>query len=358
MKYYTLDRILAKHATYNLIIGERSNGKTYAILYHGLKEYFQHGGQIAIVRRWKEDITGRRASAVFSALIESGAISKLSNGEFSGVYYWAGKFFACNYDDEGKAIYNDTNCIGYCFALSDTEHNKSISYPRVTTIFFDEFLTKHLYLNDEFVLFLNTVSTIVRQRDNVTIFMAGNTVNKYCPYFAEMGLKHIDRMEQGAIDVYRYGDSKLIVAVEYCATLNKQKKSNFYFAFDNPKLQMITGGKWEMDIFPHCPCKYKPADILLCFFIEFNGAVYQCEVVNKDASIFIFAHVKTTPLKDNSLVYSLDDNASMWYNKNIFKPAFRVGEKIRWLIDRNKIFYQDNEVGNAINNYFRICRGL
>ena len=29
--YYSLDKILSKKATYNLIIGERSNGKTYAV---------------------------------------------------------------------------------------------------------------------------------------------------------------------------------------------------------------------------------------------------------------------------------------------------------------------------------------
>src|SRR5690606_4040116 len=111
--------------------------------------------------------------------------------------------------------------------LSDTEHNKSISYPRVEIIFFDEFITKHLYLNDEFILFMNTISTIVRQRTNVTIYMCGNTVDKYCPYFKEMGLNHVHKMEQGTIDVYRYGNSKLTVAVEYCASTKRKKKNNF-----------------------------------------------------------------------------------------------------------------------------------
>ena len=30
--YYSLDKILSKNAQYNLIFGERSNGKTYAVL--------------------------------------------------------------------------------------------------------------------------------------------------------------------------------------------------------------------------------------------------------------------------------------------------------------------------------------
>ena len=31
-KFYTLDKIKKKKAIYNVIIGERSNGKTYAVL--------------------------------------------------------------------------------------------------------------------------------------------------------------------------------------------------------------------------------------------------------------------------------------------------------------------------------------
>ena len=67
-KYYSLNRILKKNCTYNVIFGERSNGKTYATLKYGIEEYFKTGGQLAIVRRWKEDITGRRASDMFSAI--------------------------------------------------------------------------------------------------------------------------------------------------------------------------------------------------------------------------------------------------------------------------------------------------
>ena len=298
--FYSLQNILNKNAVYNVIFGERSNGKTYSVLKYGIEQYFNNGGQIAIVRRWKEDIIGRRASDIFAALNENKEVEKISGGRYKGITYFAGKFYVCDYDENGKTIYNlDSDCIGHCFALSETEHNKSISYPRITTILFDEFLTKHVYLQDEFVLFMNTVSTIVRQRVNVKIFMLGNTVNKYCPYFEEMGLNHIKEMKQGSIDIYTYGNSDLKVAVEYCATLVKQKKNNFYFAFNNPKLEMITSGAWELDIYPHLPEKYKPKQILFTYFILFDGLTFQCEIVSaKNGDLFTFIHEKTTELKD------------------------------------------------------------
>ena len=135
------------------------------------------------------------------------------------------------------------------------EHDKSTSYPDVTTVIFDEFLTRQSYLPDEFILFQNVLSTIIRGRRDVTIFMLGNTVNKWSPYFAEMGLKHVKEMEVGSIDVYTYGDSELTVAVEFTGSRHSSKASDVYFAFDNPRLNMITGseGSWEMAIYPHCP---------------------------------------------------------------------------------------------------------
>lgn len=361
MKYYNTSRIDKKNATYNVIIGERSNGKTYAVLKKGLTEYFKNRSQMAYVRRWKEDITGRRASQLFSGLIENSEVSKLSNNEFSGIHYYAGKWYLCNYDDKGKAIYSDSDVIAYSFALSDSEHDKSTSFPSIRTIIFDEFLTNRTYLNDEFVLFMNVVSTIVRRREDVKIYMLGNTVNKYAPYFNEMGLTNVTKMVQGSIDIYRYGNSKLTVAVEYCATQETEnKQSSKYFAFNNPKLEMITGGAWELNIYPHLPHKYLPKNVLFTYFIEFSEDLFQCEIVDLDGVYFTHIHRKTTPIKnpDSDLIYTLDYNPKLNYNRNIYKPISKLQERIRWFFDTSRVFYQSNDVGDAVNNYLKICRRL
>lgn len=359
-KYYSTQKIDKKDATYNVIFGERSNGKTYALLLKSLKKYFEDGSQFAYVRRWKTDITGRRADRLFGGVNENNEIKKLSHGRFTGVHYWAGKFYLCNYDDNGKVIYGDSDVIGYTFALSDSEHDKSTSFPLIKTIIFDEFLTNKLYLGDEFVLFMNVVSTIVRRREDVKIYMLGNTVNKYCPYFEEMGLDQIKNMNQGSIDVYNYGESKLKVAVEYCSSVStsKEQKTNKYFAFNNPKLEMITGGAWELSIYPHLPYKYKPKDILLIFFIEFADHIYQCEIIETKETVFIYIHAKTTPIKDseNHIIYSLEPRAEMNYNRSIYRPMNRMQEKILYFFKHDKVFYQDNNIGDAVSNYLKICK--
>lgn len=364
MKFYSNKRILAKKCTYCVIFGERSNGKTYAFLEEGIKNFFSSNKtkQMAYIRRWKEDVTGKRATKIFNGINENGVVKKLSGGEYDTVVYRNGTFFVAKYNEENKPIYNpESDCLGYLFALSDSEHDKSTTYPRVTTIIFDEFLTRNVYLQDEFVTFMNTLSTIIRNRDDVRVYMLGNTVNRYSPYFDEMGLTHVKDMEQGDIDVYRYGDSDLTVAVEYCSsTDSKKKKSNKYFAFNNPKLEMITNGKWELSIYPHIPVKYKPKNVLLTYYIEFNNYLFSCDIVEVDSFMFTYIHEKTTPLQHNEddVIYSFDYIPKINYNRNILKPISKIHEKILWFYKHDRVFYQNNSVGDSISNYLKMCRGF
>lgn len=358
MKYYSLNKINKKNATYNVIFGERSNGKTYATLKQVLENYFSDGSQFAYIRRWSVDVQPKRMNNLFNAIIEDGYLEKLSGGKFTAIFYRTGRFYLCTYNDKGKPIYNEEDIIGYAFSLSENEHNKANSYPRVTTIIFDEFLTNKIYLPDEFILFMNTVSTIVRQRTNVKIYMLGNTVNKFCPYFKEMGLTNILTMKQGTIDLYTYGETKLKVAVEYADSKKKFKKNNFYFAFNNPKLKMITGGAWELNIYPHAPVKWLPKNIIFTYFIDFNDSIYQCEIINKDDNVFTYIHEKTTPIKnpDKDIIYTLDYNPKINYNINILKPLTDYQNKITWFFNHDRVYYQNNNVGDAINNYLKICK--
>ena len=355
-KFYSLKNILDKNAQYNVIFGERSNGKTYSVLKYGLEKFCKTGEQMALIRRWREDFIGKRGSAMFQALVTNHEIERLTNGEYTDIYYYASRWFLCKYDEKGNRILNEKP-LAFGFSLGSMEHDKSTSYPEITTILFDEFLTRTMYLPDEFVLFMNVISTIIRHRTNVKIFMLGNTVNKYCPYFNEMGLKHIKEMKQGDIDVYCYGDSDLKVAVEYCKANKQGKKSDTYFAFDNPKLSMITGGAWELNIYPHCPIKYAPKDIKFTYFIIFDSETLQCEIIRKDKNDFTFIHRKTTPLKDieKDLIYSTDYMPLPNWKRKINKPTTELEKKIVSYFIKDKVFYQDNDTGEIVRNYLIWC---
>lgn len=366
IKYYSLKKILEYEADYNIIFGERSNGKTYSVLDYAIKNYLESGKQLGIIRRFREDFIGKRGNDLFTPLEKNDLITKYSDGEWTHIYYYSSRWFMCRYEENETGNVNriiDDKPFAYAFALGSWEHDKGTGYPDINTILFDEFITRGAYLADEFVLFMNTLSTIIRLRDDVKIFMLANTVNKYCPYFKEMGLKHISQMEQGTIDLYSIGSEKaksgfLKIAVEYCDTYNKNSKpSNKYFAFDNAKLKMITKGSWEIDIYPHCPYKYKPKDIIFTYFIEFDSSMLQCEIVSLDNMMFTFIHEKTTPLKDekNDLIYSTRYNPLPNWRRKITKPSLDIEKKIAKFYFEDKVFYQDNEVGEIVRNYLIWC---
>lgn len=357
--YYHLDHILSFNAKYNVIFGERSSGKTTACLMRAVDKYVESGEQFAYIRRWDIDIRGKNPNNLFNFLSESGYIKEKTKGEYNSVVFRSGCFYLSKFNSEDRTRITAPEPFGFAFALNNMEHDKSSSYPRVKMIVFDEFLTRTTYLVDEFVLFSNVLSTIIRSRNDVTIFMLGNTINKYCPYFKEMGLKNVKKMEQGTIDLYKYGNSELTVAVEYTGEgITSNQGSDVYFAFDNPKLQMITNGGWELDIYPHCPMKYAPKDIKFKYIIEFDDEMLMAEIIKKNKCIFTFIHRKTTDIKneDKDIIYTQRYDPRKNWRRLINKPYDKIGDLIWRQFQTESVYYQDNEVGDVIMNYLHWCK--
>lgn len=359
-KYYTLKNILSQNCDYNIIYGERSNGKTTAVLRYGLENHINSGytDQLAIIRRWDEDFKGKNGQQMYESIVALGWVKELTKDKYNAIYYYSQRWYLCTYDSNGEKIAQAEQPFALGFSITAEEHYKSTSYPNVRTILFDEFITRQYYLPEEFVKFQNLLSTIIRLRDDVKIFMCGNTINKFCPYFAEMGLSGVRKQEKGTIDVYTYGETELRVAVEYSDFPSKKKASNKYFAFNNPKLEMITQGGWEIDIYPHLPLKYAPMNNIYIFYILFDGEMLQGNIIDINDVNFLYIHRKTTPIKEDNerLVYQQNPDYRRNYRTNILKPYGTPDKYIKSLIDKKKIFYQDNEVGEIMNNYFKWCK--
>lgn len=360
--FYHLDDILERNAVYNMIFGERSSGKTYACLEYALKKHCETGERFAYLRRWDEDFRGKRGTSLFDALVKNGLVEKYSHGEYNSIDYWSGRFYLCKVDKEKMTRVKSPDPFGYAFGLSTMEHDKSSSYPLITTVIFDEFITRTTYLPDEFVLFQNTLSTIIRDRDNVKVFMLGNTVNQFCPYFREMGLKHVKGMSPGDINLYISGkDKRLRIAVEFTGgeRIRSEKPSDFYFAFDNPNLQMITNGEWELGMYPHLypSHSYKSKDIRLTYYIEFEGEVIRCDVIKIDKNIITYCHRQTRDIKDEHkhLYYSLTQTMKPNYRVRIDRPSSELEQFIYSQFKYNNVYYEDNEVGDIIMNYIQTC---
>lgn len=373
-KHYDISRILEKNAVYSLIIGRRSNGKTFSVKeialfgYHrngiDINGYLDDGTQLGYARRFDVDFVGKAASFYddFVANPEKGnIIEKNTKGKWNSVFYNGGKWYLCHMTPDGERDKTDPNFFAARFSVASQVHYQSTPYPNIRILLFDEFITREYYLPDEFLKLENLISTIVRERQDLRIFMLANTVNKYCPYFDDMGLSHVKTQKQGTIDVYTYGESDLTVAVEYCLDISdaNSKTASKYFAFDNPKLKMITTGEWEIDIYPHLPCHYYKTDIRFMYFIVFDNETLQCEIISTEDHPypFTYIHRKTTDIKDDgrTLIYQQSHDSMPMHRRKITKPMLPVEKKVAWFFENDKVFYQDNTVGETVRNYLNWC---
>ena len=252
IKWYSLDNILKHDSQYYIIMGERSNGKTYATCKYLIDQYFLYGKQFAYVKRYEEDIKGKYMSEVFTHL-EEYILQQYAHK----IKFYRGQWLVYEEGTEGKI--SECKTIGYAFSIVLVNRTKGTSYPKVDNILFEEFMSIDCnYLNDELNLFLNLVSTIVRQRTTVKVFMLANTISKYSPYTAALGLK-IHRQNKGTIITKTYSDSdgfNTKFTIERTANVNVfNNKDNVnktvYNIFGNSGVgRMITTGDFETHAYP------------------------------------------------------------------------------------------------------------
>lgn len=343
-QYYSLDEILSIDATYNIILGPRSNGKTYSVLRHCLKNYFEKEEQFAYIRRYKESIVPTKLRTLFEPHYKY--IETMTDGEYNHVKIYKQAFWLCYLDEDGKITATAPKPFAIAVSLSTQENDKGSDLGFCRYLIFDEFIARDRYLGDEFTRFMNCISTLVRDRAGTKIFMIANPVSKFCPYFDEFGID-INTIEQGTITTIKYEGTDMKVAFEYCDMVESANKpKSEYFAFDNAKVKMITAGTWELDEVAHLPSGvYDDAEKLITFYIEFSNKIFAGEIMKYNDVLLLF-YRPANEVKKKHYVFTSRPSLSQW-EINKF-PKNRLTEIIAQIIKEGREFYSDNSVGNFI----------
>lgn len=283
MEYYSFEKIDETGANWRVIFGERSNGKTYGSKKKMISNFLSKGKQFAYVRRNVEEIKTRRISAYWDDMVKDGYLETVCKKHFGKEYHGFyiipknGGFFLHGCKNE-----NDFNLgkIGYYFALNQARYDKTNPYPDVNMIVFDEFLCKPAEeIPDEFTLLLNLVSTIKRKREDMVIYLLGNTVNRNSQIMEQMHI-NLKELKQGEIRVFDFYSETAhnTVAVEYTENFKQSEKSESFFTFGNQKERMILKGEWETGEYHTSPAiglDDKNVDLaLVCAYEENRIYVY------------------------------------------------------------------------------------
>lgn len=347
--YYDISAIDALDAIYNLIYGKRSNGKTFAVCRKILDAYLDEGKPSAYIRRLDEMIKPKNIEMLFNPHLDY--IIEKTNGEYNSIVYRNNSFYLACFDGDIK-IKQDKTPFCRTYAINTAETTKGQDAGEIAYVFFDEFITRQFYLSNEFVLFQNLLSSIIRQR-KAKIYMVANTVSKYCPYFREMGLTRIKDQKQGTIDLYTMGASGTRIAVEYSDAPGGGDNVSQYFCFDNPELDMITSGSWEIALYRHIPNGVGSLPPEIQFYICFDGQTLRGALyVFNNAPLLTFSR-RYKEIKDaeNSIIYAdnLDDppDPNPLHQSNLAITPTRAHEVILSLIKQHKTYFADNEDGET-----------
>ena len=175
--YYDISEMLKTKAEYMMLLGQRSNGKSYQVKKTVLEDFYYNGTKFIYLRRWKADIKQKEVSTYFDDI----PISKFTNREYNSVKAMNGFIYLCKIED--GVIVEKLEMGRYC-ALNEYERYKSQVFMNYKNIVYEEFITDSIYLNDEPKLLQQFVSTVARL-EKIRVFLIGNTLTRVCPYFHE-----------------------------------------------------------------------------------------------------------------------------------------------------------------------------
>lgn len=185
--YYQYGPVLSYNATYNFIVGGRGLGKTYGAKKLAIKNFLRNRDMFVYLRRYKEELVARDT---FFADIQH----EFPEWDFraNGNTFEAAP--AATRDDRKRPW----EAMGYAIALSTAQKQKSVAFPRVKLIIYDEFIIEKgmiHYLPDEANVFNNFYSTVDRWQDKTRVLFLANSVSISNPYFIEFLIQPTEETE-------------------------------------------------------------------------------------------------------------------------------------------------------------------
>jgi hypothetical protein len=197
LPYYNYDRLFSYNAKYNTVCGGRGLGKTFGAKEQGIRNFLRRGEQFIYLRRYKDELAA--AKNTFFADITF----KFPDEVFRIHGREAQWMDPDEKDDKGRPVWKT---MGYFLALSTAQSQKSVAFPLVTLIIFDEFIIEKgniHYLPNEATAFNNFYSTVDRWKDKTKVLFLANSVSIDNPYFIAWGIRP-------APEIKRYADGFII----------------------------------------------------------------------------------------------------------------------------------------------------
>ena len=232
-KYWDIERTLTYNALFYVIVGNRSAGKSYGCKKQAIKNFIRRGEQFVYVRRYNDDLKDSLASFFKDIVI---------NNEFPDYEFkvdGAKLYCRLKVDEEKKQPWTDNDICGYGVVLSTADNKKSIAYPMVTMIIYDEFMvdtqsSMQRPLKNEPRSLMNLYETIARpgtEHPRCVLFMLSNSISVNNPFFLIWKLQMPDTEHPDKNGKYIWKHPKRSIIVENAKKdemVEAKKQHEFY----------------------------------------------------------------------------------------------------------------------------------
>ena len=288
---YNFDNLDKTGANIRIVYGQRSNGKSFGLKQEFFDYYFNHNKQFFLIKKRHRQCNQSKMQNYFNDCdneIYNAVRTKFPGYVNYNIRAYKNAFELIGIDDTNKKTMLDT--MGYYCSVEHSEDIKSLSYPKVSVIGYDEFMSQDggdLY--DEAGKFIDMIATIQRTRTDVVVYLVGNTVDRNSTILNTLCGFPPDKIKQGELKVIdKYSqDKKRIsrtIAINHCVTEMSEKVQDLY-SYGTSREKMILNGEWITDSYP----KFDEVDLSNIVF----GFVFEYSIkrlyayLGKDNKIYV-----------------------------------------------------------------------
>lgn len=346
-KFYNGGALWKQGAPWNIILSERSDGKSLWFLKQCVIDFVENGHRLAYVRRYEDNIKQKDVNLYFK---DPNFVEWLkAGGDYTGVRCNRGELWLTRYDEELQKDV-DADLFGWCFALNVQEKYKSLHYDGAYNIIFEEFITDKFYLANEVMYMNHLISTLCRS-GKFRAILIGNTISRDCPYLLDFGID-LQRAKAGTLTKHLLkkanGDT---VSCLFHYAMPREKDSFFFGRAE----KNIDAGEWETEDFPHIFFDMKESEVLYrCTYITKLRQAFKIAVcMYKDEKyLFVYPSKYDEAIESYGDIFSDEPNFEAGY---FMKPEKKRHGKIWKLYRMKRALFSDNLTGTeftrAIKRY-------
>lgn len=331
MLYWDITKPQSYNCLFNFIVGMRGVGKTFGFKEWAIRDFIKTGGQFAYIRRFTKELQEKKINGFFDDIIKE---NKFPGHEFAV---------------KNKNFYIDGKLAGFTFCLATSKIDKSMSFPDVTKICFDEFILDkgvHHYLPDEITGFLELYETIARLR-SVPCWFLSNALTISNPYFHYFDLTVPYGKEIKA------SDDILIQVIKKSEYVEAKKQTRFGKIIENTAYgRYAVENEFLRDNKNFIGKKTANADYY--FTLKYNGDSYGIFVDYKQGLMFISESVDPSQM----LIFAVTNDD---HEPNTLLIKGRKSHQVKMLIEMYRagaVRFESIKIKNAINAAMKYFPGF